>query len=104
MNNPEPNTTDIKPIHRRAIIHFIDGTSLALEWPKQDLSKFTFVSEAIRKALESRQLMVEVEGHLLVIHMSNVKYIELVPAPDKLPEGTIREARHVMASVPASTA
>ena len=88
----------MKPIHRRAIFHFTDSTTLAFEWPKQDTRGFTFLSEAIRKALESRQLMIEVEGNLLAIAMNNVKYIELAPSPEQLPEGVIREARRVPAS------
>jgi len=88
----------MKPIHRRAIFHFTDTTTLALEWPKQESHGFTFLSEAIRKALESRQLMIEVEGNFLVIPMNNIKYIELVPSPEQLPDGVIREARHVPTS------
>jgi hypothetical protein len=37
---------------------------------------------------------VEVEGNLLVIPMRNVKYVELIPAPEQLPDGVIRNARH----------
>ena len=39
----------MNPIHRRAIIHFTDNTTLDLEWPKQDRPGATFVSEALRK-------------------------------------------------------
>jgi hypothetical protein len=87
-------------IHRRAIIHFADGTQLALEWPKQDTQAHVFLSEAVRKALESRQLLVEVEGNLVVIQMHNVNYIELQPAPEQLPEGVIRQAHRVASLAP----
>ena len=80
-------------IHRRAIFHFTDSTTLALEWPKQDTSGMVFLSEAIRKAIESERLLVEVEGNLVIIPMRNVKYIELLPVPEQLPEGVIRNAR-----------
>ncbi len=87
----------MNPIHRRAIFHFIDNTSLALEWPKQDTHGATFVSEALRKALEAERLVLEVEGNLVVIQMRNVKYVELIPVPEQLPEGVIVGARHVAA-------
>lgn len=83
----------MNPIHRRAVFHFNDQTSLALEWPKQDTAGHVFLAEAIRKAIEARQLLVEAEGKLLVIQMSNVTYVELNPAPEQLPEGVIRDAR-----------
>jgi len=92
-------------LHRRAVIHFTDHTTLALEWPKQDTSSSIFLSEALRKAIESERLLIEVEGHLMVILMRNVKYIELIPVPEQLPEGVIRNARRAapLASVnPAS--
>lgn len=81
-------------IHRRAIIHFTDASTLDLEWPKQDTTGHVFISEAIRKAIESERLLVEVEGNLLVIPMRNVKYVELIPTPEQLPDGVIRNARH----------
>ena len=83
----------MNPIHRRAVFHFIDHTTLDLEWPKQDTTGFVFLSEALRKAVESERLLVEVEGHLLVIPMHSVKYVELIPVPEQLPEGVIRNAR-----------
>jgi hypothetical protein len=84
----------MNPIHRRAVIHFTDASTLDLEWPKQDTKGCVFLSEAIRKAIESERLLVEVEGNLLVIPMRNVKYVELIPVPEQLPEGVIRNARY----------
>ena len=86
----------MNPPHRRAIIHFVDHTSLALEWPKQELKGHLFLAEALRKAIEADRLMVEVEGSLLVIPMRNVKHIELSPVPEDLPDGVIRHARRVV--------
>jgi hypothetical protein len=84
----------MSPIHRRAIIHFTDNTTLALEWPKQDMQGHVFLSEALRTAVEADRLMVEVEGNLVVIQMRNVKYIELLPVPEHLPQGVLRSARY----------
>ncbi len=81
-------------IHRRAVIHFTDNTTLALEWPKQEMQGFHFLSEALRKAIESERLLVEVDGNLLIIQTRNIKYAELIPVPEQLPEGVIRHARY----------
>lgn len=93
----------MNPIHRRAIIHFTDDTTLDLAWPKQDTSGHVFLSEVIRKAVEARQMLVEADGHLLVIQMANVKFIELIPAPEQLPEGVIRNAQRVASLTATAT-
>ena len=85
----------MNPIHRRAIFHFTDNTTLDLEWPKQDRQGSTFVSEGLRKAMQADRLVVEVEGNLLVIQMRNVNYVELIPVPEQLPDGAIRGARRL---------
>jgi hypothetical protein len=84
----------MNPIHRRAIIHFTDNTTLDLEWPKQEGQGHLFHAEALCTAIEADRLLVEVEGNLIVIQMRNVKYVELLPLPDRLPEGVIRDARY----------
>lgn len=81
-------------MHRRAIIHFTDASKLDLEWPKQDAQGHLFLSEAIRKAVQTERLLVEVGGNLLIIPMQNVKYVEVIPAPEQLPDGVVRNARY----------
>ena len=81
--------------HHRAIFHFTDNTTLDLEWPKQDRPGATFVSEALRKAIQADRFVVEVEGNLVVIQMRNVNYVELIPVPEQLPDGAIRGARRL---------
>ncbi len=85
----------MNPTHRRAIFHFHDNTTLGLEWPRQDTPGSTFLSEALRKAIQAEHLLVEVEGHLLVIQTRNLNYVELIPAPEQLPEGVIHGARRL---------
>jgi hypothetical protein len=85
----------MNPIHRRAIFHFTDNTTIDLEWPKQDRHGATFVSETLRKAMQAERLAIEVEGNLLVIQMRNVNYVELIPVPEELPDDAIRGARRV---------
>ena len=60
---------------------------------KQDLGGHVFLLEAIRKAIEARQLLVAAGGKLLIIQTTNVKYVELDPAPDQFPEGVIRRTQ-----------
>jgi hypothetical protein len=73
--------------------HFTDGTKLTLRWPRQAGSDPAEIAGTVRKALESDRLMAEVEGRLLIIPVSNVKYIEVSPAPPKLPKGVLLGAR-----------
>jgi len=44
----------------------------------------------VQQAIEARQLAIEMGGELFVIPMANVKYMQLSPSPDELPETVIR--------------
>ena len=68
---------------------------MTLEWPRQAPKGAFAVEAAVEKAAASRQLMVEVGGNLVVIEMANVKYFEVIPAPERLPEEIIRNARRL---------
>jgi hypothetical protein len=46
----------------------------------------------LKDALEARHLVIEAEGALIVIPFDNVKYLQVYPAPKKLPAGVIRGA------------
>ena len=81
--------------NRRVTFHFVDGTKLTLEWPKQPPAGVFKFEAAVEKALESQQLAVETEGNLMIIQMKNVKFAEVIPAPEKLSEGIIRNAKRV---------
>jgi hypothetical protein len=77
---------------RRGItIHFVDGSKLRLDFPKQTLNETGTVLK-LKEILAARQLVAEVDGVLLVIPFDNVRYIEAHPAPSKLPEYIIRGA------------
>jgi hypothetical protein len=75
----------------RLIIHFTDGTSLDAAAPRQATDPMR-VLQNVRRAMESDKLMVEIDGQLFLIPLNNVKYVQLSPAPDALPEGVIRGA------------
>ena len=73
-------------------IFFLDGSKIALRWPQQELDPTTLAS-IVRKALESDRLMAEIDGELFVIPVKNVKYFQVSPAPDRLPENVLRSAK-----------
>jgi hypothetical protein len=49
----------------------------------------------VRKALEADKIVAEVGGDLMVIPLQNVKYVEVSPAPQELPQGILRGAQIV---------
>ena len=51
------------------------------------------IATRIEKAIEANELLIELEDRLLVIPLNNIKYIEITPAPPKLPKFAIRNAR-----------
>ena len=77
---------------RRMIIHFTDGSKKLLEFPAQVADGDAAAAGKLKEALESRHLVLEAEGALVLIPFENVKYIQVSPAPKKLPQGVIRGA------------
>jgi hypothetical protein len=70
-------------------IYFMDKTKLTLRWPRQAGNDPIEIASTIKKALEADRIMAEVEGRLLIIPVRNIKYIEISPAPPKLPKGVL---------------
>jgi hypothetical protein len=77
---------------RGLVIHFMDGTKKVLEFPQQVADGDVAAAAKMKEALEARHLVVEAEGALVVIPFENVKYLQVYPAPKKLPAGVIRGA------------
>jgi hypothetical protein len=77
---------------RGMIIHFTDGTKKVLEFPQQIADSDAAAAARIKEALEARHLTLEVDGALVVIPLENVKYLQVYPAPKKLPAGVIKGA------------
>ena len=73
------------------VIHFIDGSRLSCDFPRQSEDPMR-VLRNVRKAMESDKIALELEGQLLLVPTSNVKYVSVSPSPDPLPEGVIRGA------------
>ncbi len=78
-----------------AVIHFMDGSNIKLEWPAQAGEDPTTIVANVRKALEMDKVLAEVDGSLIIIPMQNVKYAVVTPAPQELPKGVLRKA-HIM--------
>jgi hypothetical protein len=70
-------------------IYFMDKTKMTLRWPRQAGNDPIEIAATIKKALESEKILAEVEGRLVIIPVRNVKYIEISPAPQKLPKGVL---------------
>jgi hypothetical protein len=76
---------------RGIVIHFMDGSTKTLEFPKQAPDDQT-TAHRLKEALAARSLVIEAEGALIVIPFENVKYLQSYPAPAKLPDYAIRGA------------
>ncbi len=74
---------------RKVEIHFMDNTSFRYSF-KPEGGDMTEVVQRVNKALDSDKLVLESEGDLFVIPVSNIKYIQISPAPEYLPEGIFR--------------
>ena len=77
---------------RGIIIHFMDGSKKLLEFPQQVADTDASAAAKLKEALEAGKLVIEAEGALIVIPFDNVKYLQVHPAPKKLPAGVIRGA------------
>ena len=66
-------------------IFFTDGTNLKFDFPRQldDTSK---IGTMLKKALNDKQLVLEVDDMMFTIPFVNVKYIQVYPCPEKLPD------------------
>jgi hypothetical protein len=77
---------------RGMIIFFTDGTRKVLEFPQQYADSDSTAALRIKEALESRHIVIEADGAMVVIPFENVKYVQVHPAPKKLPQGVIKGA------------
>jgi hypothetical protein len=77
---------------RGMIIYFTDGSKKVLEFPQQIAESDVAAAAKMKEALEARHLVLEADGALLVIPFENVKYVQIYPAPKKLPAGVIKGA------------
>jgi len=70
-------------------VHFTDGSKLSMSFPQQT-DDFNQIANRVQKALDANQLAIELDGEMFVIPMNNIKYLQVNPAPEKLPDYVIR--------------
>jgi len=75
------------------IVHFTDGSQIAFRYQK--VTDTTTLGTKIKKALEQDKIAVQTADSLIVIPVSSIKYIQVTPQPDVLPDGVIRDAEIV---------
>ena len=73
---------------RKLTLFFTDGSELALSLPKQAGNPH-LLAKRVQSALESPTLAFEIDNELLVIPTHNIKYLQLKPCPEMLPETVI---------------
>ena len=74
---------------RGMTVHFVDGSRMRFTGPKQSKDDW----DAIRKLqmiLDRPYLCFDTEDSVIIIPMSNVKYIETSPKPTSVPEFFLR--------------
>ena len=76
-------------------IHLIHGETIKFQTNVSD-AQLIGVREDLEKALSRRSMAFEMEGKLILIPYTNIKYIEFDPAPPELPMGMIRNAKKIL--------
>jgi len=76
---------------RYLTIHFTDGSKLSVTFPKQSEDNYQ-VASRVQKAIDANQLAIEIGDEFFVIPMSNIKYLQVNPRPEILPDTVIRGA------------
>jgi predicted homoserine dehydrogenase-like protein len=75
------------------VVHFTDGSKMAFRYPK--ITDTSTLATKVKNALEQDKIVVQTDDSLIVIPVSSIKYIQVTPQPDALPEGVIRDAEIV---------
>jgi hypothetical protein len=69
-------------------IHFTDSSKLTVTFPRQT-DDFSQIAGRVQKALDANQLAIEIDGELFVVPGNNIKYLQVNPAPEMLPDTVI---------------
>ena len=75
-------------------IHFMDGSSMSFQFdaPSEDTLS---VASQIHNVIDNNIMRLEVDNKLVFIPISNIRTIEITPAPAKLPPQVLKGARTV---------
>jgi hypothetical protein len=75
-------------------VYFLDGTDMSISFPKQQGNPL-LLAKRVQNALDADQFTIEIDGELMMIPKSSVKYMTVSPVPDEMPETIIRGGRIV---------
>lgn len=75
-------------------LYFLDGSDMSINFPKQQGNPL-LLAKRVQAALDADQFTLEIDGQLMMIPKSSVKYMTVSPVPDELPETIIRGGRFV---------
>ena len=75
-------------------VYFLDGSDMSITFPKQPGNPL-LLAKRVQAALDADQFTVEIDGELMMIPKSSVKYMTVSPLPDELPDTIIRGGRIV---------
>lgn len=75
---------------RNMVIHFMDGTKIAYDFPKQVEDQL--VTSRMTKLLENQYIVIEADGAMYFYPVNNIKSIQVYPIPNKLPDYVISDA------------
>jgi hypothetical protein len=73
---------------RGLTLFFTDGTKMHIDYEKQTMNEHGTLMR-LKEIIAARQLIVEVDGAMLLFPFENIKYIQAHPAPKKLPDYAI---------------
>ena len=75
---------------RYMTIHFMDGTKVAYDFPKQVEDQTSITSRMI-KILEMQYIAIEADESVNLYPVNNIKSVQFYPVPDILPDTVIRD-------------
>ena len=75
---------------RYMTIHFMDGTKVAYDFPKQVEDQTSITSRMI-KILEMQYIAIEADESVNLYSVNNIKSVQFYPVPDILPDTVIRD-------------
>jgi len=70
-------------------IYFMDGSEMSLNFPKQGGNPL-LLAKRVQEAIDANKISIEIDDQLYVIPTNNIKYLQVSPMPEELPETVIR--------------
>ncbi len=83
-----------EPKKETCFIHFMDGSSMSFQFDAP-LDDTLSVANQIHNVIDNNIMRLEVDRKLVFIPIANIRTIEIVPAPSKLPPQVLKGARTV---------